>query len=70
MPLMKAKPSTWHGYPDSFHIGFFVQDRDEVDRLGARIRSDVHDAGVPKETGHSYGFCVKAPGGVAVEVGA
>lgn len=70
LTLMKAKASSWHGYPETFHVGFFIQDREEVDRLSARLRADGYDAGVPEETGHSYGFYVNAPGGVAVEVGA
>jgi catechol 2,3-dioxygenase-like lactoylglutathione lyase family enzyme len=69
LTLMKAKPSTFRGYPETFHIGFYVDDRPEVDRLSARLRGDGFDAGPPEDTGHSYGFYVNAPGGVTVEVG-
>lgn len=70
LTLMKAKASTFKGYPETFHIGFFIEDRAEIDALSARLRADGYDAGEPEETGHSYGFYVKAPGGVLVEVGA
>jgi lactoylglutathione lyase len=70
LTLMKARASTFGGYPETFHIGFFITDRDEVDRLSARLQEDGFDAGPPKETGHSYGFYVNAPGGISVEVGA
>ena len=70
LTLMKARASTFQGYPETFHIGFFIDDRAEVDALAARLRADGYDADEPKDTGHSYGFYVKAPGGVLVEVGA
>lgn len=62
--LMKARATKFGGYPESFHIGFFIESRDEVDRLSARIRTDGFEAGAPEDTGHSYGFYVMAPGGV------
>lgn len=70
LTLMKARPSAFRGYPETFHIGFFIEDRGEVDRLSARLKADGHEAGDPEETGHSYGFYVEAPGGFIVEVGA
>lgn len=70
LTLMKAKASTFGGYPGTFHIGFFIESRERVDRLSARLQADGFDAGSPSETGHSYGFYVTAPGGVSVEVGA
>lgn len=70
LTLMKAKAGGFGGYPETFHIGFFTGDRAEVDALSARLRRDGYDAGGPKDTGHSYGFYVKAPGGFVVEVGA
>jgi lactoylglutathione lyase len=69
LTLMKARASTFQGYPETFHIGFFIEDRETVDLLAARLRTDGHDAGEPEDTGHSYGFYVKAPGGFTVEVG-
>lgn len=68
LTLMKAKAS-FGGYPETFHVGFFIEGRPEVDRLSAKLRADGFDAGLPEDTGHSYGFYVHAPGGVTVEVG-
>jgi lactoylglutathione lyase len=70
LTLMKAKPSTFQGYPETFHVGFFTEDRAEVDALAARLRADGFEFDDPADTGHSYGFYVNAPGGVVVEVGA
>lgn len=70
LTLMKAKASTWSGYPETFHIGFFIESREEIDRLNARLRADGYEVDKPEETGHSYGFYVTAPGGFTVEVGA
>lgn len=69
LTLMKAKASTFGGYPETFHVGFFIDRREDVDRLSARLRGDGFAAGLPEGTGHSYGFYVKAPGGFTVEVG-
>jgi catechol-2,3-dioxygenase len=70
LTLMKAKPATWTGYPETFHVGFFIEGRDAVDALAARLRGDGYAFDDPADTGHSYGFYVNAPGGVVVEVGA
>ncbi|HYI25723.1 MAG TPA: VOC family protein [Thermomicrobiales bacterium] len=70
LSLMKARPDRFGGYPETFHIGFFIESREEVDDLAARLREDGYDAAVPEDTGHSYGFYVQAPGGFTVEVGA
>jgi lactoylglutathione lyase len=70
LSLMKAHPSKWQGYPETFHVGFFVESRDEVDALATRLRTDGYEFDGPADTGHSYGFYVNAPGGVVVEVGA
>ena len=70
LSLMKARASRFPGYPETFHIGFFIESREAVDRLSTELRADGFNAGVPAETGHSYGFYVQAPGGFTVEVGA
>lgn len=57
-------------YPKNFHIGFFVESRDVVNEVNQRLREDGFDAPEPKETNHSYGFYVDAPGGFTVELGA
>lgn len=70
LTLMKGKLATFAGYPETFHVGFFIESREEVDRLSDELRAAGFDAGRPEETGHSYGFYVEAPGGFRVEVGA
>src|SRR4028118_1999585 len=61
LTLMKARASRFGGYPETFHVGFFIESREEVDRLSASLRADGFDLGVPADTGHSYGFYVQAP---------
>lgn len=68
--LMKAGRSWGEGYPETFHVGFFVESPNRVDTIHARLRADGFDVEAPADTGHSYGFYVAAPGGVQIEVGA
>ena len=70
LTLMKARAASFQGYPETFHIGFFIESRDEVDRLHRALADAGYEAGTPGNTGHSYGFYVQAPGGFTVEVGA
>lgn len=70
LTLMKAKASTFRGYPDSFHIGFFIESREEIDRKHKDLVEAGYEVDKPADTGHSYGFYVDAPGGFTVEVGA
>jgi lactoylglutathione lyase len=69
LTLMKASEGTQGKYPGSFHIGFFIESEEKVDELNHRLREDGFDVPAPEDTGHSYGFYVKAPGGFTVEVG-
>ncbi len=52
------------------NIGFFIENRETVDKLNRRLKEDGFDVPAPEDTGHSYGFYVKAPGEFTVEVGA
>ena len=70
LTLMKASEGTQSRYPDTFHIGFFIGDKETVDEIHRRLKEDGFDVPVPEDTGHSYGFYVNAPGGFSVEVGA
>jgi len=70
LTLMKARPDRFGGYPETFHIGFFIESRDKIDDLADRLRESGYEAAVPEDTGHSYCFYVQAPGGFTVEVGA
>ena len=70
LTLMKATEETQGKYPGTFHIGFFIENNQTVDELNLRLKEDGFDVPAPEDTGHSYGFYVKAPGGFTVEVGA
>lgn len=70
LTLMRASEGTQGTYPASFHIGFFIDDKEKVDELYRRLKGDGFDVPAPEDTGHSYGFYVKAPGGFRIEVGA
>jgi catechol 2,3-dioxygenase-like lactoylglutathione lyase family enzyme len=56
-------------YPETFHIGFFVDSEELVDEVNGRLREDGFDV-APPERHHAYGFYVRAPGGFTVELGA
>jgi catechol 2,3-dioxygenase-like lactoylglutathione lyase family enzyme len=70
LTLMKTSEGTQGNYPGTFHIGFFIEGKEAVDELYRRLKEDGFDVPAPEDTGHSYGFYVKAPGGLTVEVGA
>jgi len=70
LTLMKASEGTQGKYPGNFHIGFFIGGEKTVDEIYHRLKEDGFDVPPPENTGHSYGFYVKAPGGFTVEVGA
>lgn len=70
LTLMKATKGTQSKYPGTFHIGFFIESKETVDKLHRRLKQDGFDVPAPEDTGHSYGFYVNAPGGFTVEVGA
>jgi lactoylglutathione lyase len=69
LTLMKAGAKTTVGYPETFHIGFFVADEATVDDIHRRLREDGFEVAEP-ERHHAYGFYVEAPGGFTVELGA
>ncbi len=70
LTLMKATETTQSRYPDTFHIGFFIGGKETVNKLYQRLKEDGFDVPAPEDTGHSYGFYMKVPGGFTVEVGA
>jgi lactoylglutathione lyase len=70
LTLMKATKGTQGRYPGTFHIGFFIDGRKNVEEIHRRLKQDGYDVPAPEDTGHSYGFYVKAPGGFTVEIGA
>ena len=70
LTLMKASKRTQGKYPGTFHIGFFIESENAVDKINHRLKADGFDVPAPEQNGHAYGFYVKAPGGFTVEVGA
>jgi catechol 2,3-dioxygenase-like lactoylglutathione lyase family enzyme len=70
LTLMKAGKSAQVKYPGNFHIGFFVDSAETVDRINQRLRMDGYNVALPENSGHAYGFYVDAPGGFTVEIGA
>lgn len=70
LTLMKATAGTQGKYPGNFHIGFFIASKEFVDEIYQQLKQDGFSVPAPEDTGHSYGFYVKAPGGFTVEVGA
>lgn len=70
LTLMKlGSKSAVRGYPDNFHVGFFVADEARVDEIHRLMTADGIGASAPERT-HAYSFYAPAPGGFLVEVGA
>jgi catechol 2,3-dioxygenase-like lactoylglutathione lyase family enzyme len=69
LTLMKAGSKTTQGYPENFHVGFFVADEARVDEINQRMKADGFEVAPPARS-HAYSFYVGAPGGFLVEVGA
>jgi len=70
LTLMKASETIQGRYPGTFHIGFFIENEETVDKINRRLKEDGFEVPAPENNGHAYGFYVKAPGGFTVEVGA
>lgn len=69
LTLMKSGKET-QKYPGNFHIGFFIENEEAVDKLYRCLKDDGFKVPAPENNGHAYGFYVEAPGGFTVEVGA
>jgi catechol 2,3-dioxygenase-like lactoylglutathione lyase family enzyme len=71
LTLMKAKKQDPFAYPETFHIGFYVDDaavvqgkRDELSAAGFAPK-EIHDA---SRSGRGTHFYCTAPGNVLVEI--
>ncbi len=51
-----------------FHVGFFLDTREEVDAVHAEMIAGGIEAEAPKKMPGRYAFYVKAPGGFVTEV--
>jgi lactoylglutathione lyase len=69
LTLMKMNSKSTRGYPQNFHVGFFVDSEATVDAIRGRMLADGLEVPPPKRE-HAYSFYVNAPGGFLVEVGA
>lgn len=70
LTLMKTNDRTQGKYPGTFHIGFFIDSEETVDKIYHRLKEDGFDVPAPERNEHAYGFYVKAPGGFTIELGA
>ncbi len=61
-------PSTVPKYPRDFHIGFFVDEKAEVEAIHARLAAAGHVSRPPHSVHGFWGFYFHAPGGIQVEV--
>ena len=56
-------------YPDAFHMGFLVNDRDKVQSIWQRLQSDgVALDQEPHNMRGVFGFYLHAPGNILIEV--
>lgn len=69
LTLMKPGKAMTVAYPSTFHVGFFVESEETVNKIHRRLEEDGFEVGTP-ERHHAYGFYVEAPGGFTVELGA
>lgn len=65
LTLMKGRKVS---YPQTFHIGFPQQSKEQVDKINLQLIEGGFEAPTPKQTPHGYTFYVMAPGGFKVEV--
>jgi catechol 2,3-dioxygenase-like lactoylglutathione lyase family enzyme len=71
LTLMKLKTYDPAGYPETFHVGFYVDGlaavkakRNELE-TGGLVPGEIHDAG---RSGRGAHFYCTAPGGIVVEI--
>lgn len=55
-------------YPDTFHIGFPQDSKEDVDQIYQTLHDDGYRVWEPEYTHESYTFYFKAPGDFTVEV--
>ena len=66
--LNNLEKATEVTYPGAFHIGFMQENREQVDAIHARLKSDGFDVKTPKVFHGAWTFYFRAPGGFLVEV--
>lgn len=66
LTLMKAGEVA---YPRTFHIGFFQENKQQVNEIYQRFKDDGFEVEAPQQS-HAWTFYMQAPGGFTVEVAA
>lgn len=68
LTLNNFEKSTAVEYPRAFHIGFHQENRERVDEIYERFKSDGFDVQPPRQFHGAWTFYLQAPGGFLVEV--
>lgn len=68
LSLMNLDSSEPAAYPGTFHVGFILDTRADVDGMNDRLRQDGFAVEPAREFHGSYTFYLQAPWGVSVEV--
>ena len=55
-------------YPRDFHVGFIRETREQVNEVYESLKAGNVEVNPPRHTHGGWGFYVRAPGGVLVEV--
>jgi len=55
-------------YPGALHVGFNLENRERVNEMHERLKSDGFDVAKPKEFHGAWTFYFRAPGNFLVEV--
>jgi len=56
-------------YPRDFHIGFFLENREQVEAVRAQMLADGLEVAEPRRAQGRWTFYFQVPGGVLTEVG-
>ena len=55
-------------YPGAFHVGFNLENRERVDEIYERLKTDGFEMEPPRQFHGAWTFYLRAPGGFLVEV--
>ena len=67
LTLMKTRRTEADLYPETFHIGFGQESKEQVNQLYQRLKDDGFDV-KPPEQHYAWTFYVQASGGFTVEI--
>lgn len=66
--LMRESKGSDLTYPNTFHIGFTQESREQVNEIYQRLRNDGFDVPAPRDIHGGWAFYFQAPGGFIIEV--